>query len=102
VMNTAHYQPYYLLMCYYRHMNIADIRSSLINRRKERGLTQDQLGKAAQVSREMVSRFENDAHDVGLRRLLRLCDALGLTLTIRPGRDRPTLEELDDLFKDEE
>jgi transcriptional regulator with XRE-family HTH domain len=83
-------------------MNIAEIRTSIINRRKEHGLTQEQLGKAAKVSREMVSRFENDAHDIGLRRLLRLCEALDLELIVRPGRGRPTLEELNDLFKDEE
>jgi transcriptional regulator with XRE-family HTH domain len=82
-------------------MDITKIRSALTARRKERGLTQEQLGKAAKVSREMVSRFENDAHDIGLRRLLRLCDALDLELMVRPGRGRPTLDELDDLFKDE-
>ena len=89
-------------MCHVYHMDIAEIRTTIINRRKERGLTQEQLGKAAKVSREMVSRFENDAHDIGLRRLLRLSDALDLELMIRAGRGRPTLEELDDLFKDEE
>ena len=49
----------------------------------------------------MVVRFENGSHDIGLRRLLRLCDALDLELTLRPGKGRPVLEELGDLFKDE-
>jgi transcriptional regulator with XRE-family HTH domain len=83
-------------------MDIIEIRTAILDRRKERGLTQEQLGKTAKVSREMVSRFENDAHDVGLRRLLRICDALDLELLIRPGRGRPTLEELDELFRDEQ
>lgn len=83
-------------------MDIAAIRTSLIDRRKERGLTQEALGTRAKVSREMVSRFENDTHDIGLRRLLRLCDALELDLTVRPGHGRPTLEEVGELFKDEE
>jgi transcriptional regulator with XRE-family HTH domain len=88
-------------MCYDCHMDIVTIRTTIINRRKERGLTQEQLGALAKVSREMVSRFENDAHDIGLRRLLRLCDALELELIARPGRGRPTLEEVEHLFKDE-
>lgn len=89
-------------MCYICHMNITEIRTALLNRRKERQLTQEQIGKSAKVSREMVSRFENDAHDIGLRRLLRLCDALDLELIVRPGRGRPTLEDLGDIFKDED
>lgn len=83
-------------------MDITEIRTTIINRRKERGLTQEQLGKAAKISREMISRFENDAHDIGLRRLLRLSEALDLELMVRSGRGRPTLEELDELFKNEE
>ncbi|MFZ4535088.1 helix-turn-helix domain-containing protein [Propionivibrio sp.] len=83
-------------------MNIAQIRDVLISRRKERGATQEKVAKSAKLSREMISRLENDAHDIGLRRLLRLCDALDLELIIRPGRGRPTLEDLGELFKDDE
>jgi hypothetical protein len=50
----------------------------------------------------MILRFEKGDHDIGLRRLLRLCSALDLELTVRPGRGRPVLEELDELFKDDE
>lgn len=82
-------------------MEISVIRPLLINRRRERGLTQAELAQLAGVSREMVVRFENGSHDIGLRRLLRLCDALDLELTLRPGKGRPVLEELGDLFKDE-
>jgi HTH-type transcriptional regulator/antitoxin HipB len=82
-------------------MEISAIRLSLISRRRERGLTQAEIAQLAGVSREMVVRFENGNHDIGLRRLLRLCDALDLELTLRPGKGRPVLEELADLFKDE-
>jgi len=82
-------------------MTIEEIRQALAARRKERGLTQAALGQLASVSREMVVRFENGDHDIGLRRLLRLCAVLGLDLSARPGRGRPVAEDLDQLFKDE-
>lgn len=83
-------------------MEISEIRRAIIQRRKERGLTQEQLGKLARVSRELISRFENHAHDIGLRRLLRLSEALDLEMVLRAGRGRPTIEELDDLFRDDD
>lgn len=81
-------------------MNTQQVRSLIIARRKERGLTQQQLAEAAHLTREAVSRFENDAHDIGLRRLLRLCAALDLELFARPGHGRPVLEELDEMFRE--
>ena len=83
-------------------MDAEQIRQTLAARRRERRLTQAQLGVLAQVSREMILRFEKGDHDIGLRRLLRLCAALDLELIVRPGRGRPTLEELDELFKDDD
>lgn len=83
-------------------MNTDQIRTTIITRRKERRLTQQQLADSARVTREAVSRFENDAHDIGLRRLLRLCAALDLELLARPGHGRPVMEELDQIFKDED
>lgn len=83
-------------------MDISEITRAIIQRRKERGLTQEQLGKLARVSRELISRFENNAHDIGLRRLLRLSEALDLEMVLRAGRGRPTIEELDDLFRDDD
>lgn len=77
------------------------IRETLAERRRERGLTQAELGRLAQVSREMVVRFENGNHDIGLRRLLRLCAVLELELIVRPGSGRPVAEDLGELFKDE-
>lgn len=83
-------------------MDAEQIRQTLATRRRERRLTQAQLGVLAQVSREMILRFEKGDHDIGLRRLLRLCSALDLELIVRPGQGRPILEELDELFKDDD
>jgi HTH-type transcriptional regulator / antitoxin HipB len=83
-------------------MNTEKIRQALSDRRKERGLTQAELAALAGVSRDVVSYLENDHHDIGLRRFARLCAVLDLELIVRPGSGRPVLEDLDQLFKDEE
>ena len=77
------------------------IRQSVAERRASLKMTQAELARRAQVSREMIVRFENGDHDIGLRRLLRICDALGLELLIRPGKGRPVVEELGEIFKDD-
>lgn len=82
-------------------MEITALRLSFINRRRECRLTQANLARLAGVSREMVVRFENGSHDIGLSRLLRLCEALNLDLTLRHGKGRLVLEDLGDLLKDE-
>jgi len=83
-------------------MNGEELRTLIASRRAEIGVTQAELARLAQVSREMIVRFEKGDHDIGLRPLLRLCDALGLELSIRPGRGRPVLEELGEIFGDDE
>lgn len=82
-------------------MNTQQIRQSVAERRASLKMTQAELARRAQVSREMIVRFENGDHDIGLRRLLRICDALGLELQIRPGKGRPVVEELGEIFKDD-
>jgi HTH-type transcriptional regulator/antitoxin HipB len=79
-------------------MDTSEIRGILADRRRELGMTQAELGERAQVSREMVLRFENGGNDIGLRRLLRLSAALGLEVLVRPGGGRPVMEDLGALF----
>jgi hypothetical protein len=47
-------------------MNTIEIRDILADRR-ELGMARAEPGKCVQVSREMVSRFENGGHDIGLK-----------------------------------
>ena len=82
-------------------MNLEELRNTIIERRKARGLTQAALGKAAALSREQISRFENGTHDPGLRRVLRLCEALDMELLVRPGAGLPTADDLDRLFNED-
>ena len=82
-------------------MNIVQIQDFIIQSRKDKGLTQAELGRRAGVTREMVSRFENGLHEIGIVKLQRICMALGLELLVRPGRGRPTVDDLDALFPDD-
>lgn len=66
-------------------------------KRKELGLTQDELARAASVSRQLVNKTEAGlAPGIGLDRLLRMLEPLGLALAVvslddaedeRPRRD---------------
>jgi transcriptional regulator with XRE-family HTH domain len=83
-------------------METGQLRLVIIARRKERKLTQAQLGLLAKIRREVISRFESARQAIDLDQFVRICDALDLALVLRPGRGRPVLEELDSLFKDED
>ena len=82
-------------------MITTDIQKIVQARRKELGLTQAELARRAHLSREMIVRFENGEHDIGLRKLLRILSALDLDISVRPGVGRPVLEELDSIFKED-
>ncbi|MCY3849666.1 MAG: helix-turn-helix domain-containing protein [Acidimicrobiaceae bacterium] len=61
----------------------------LAGRRRELGLTQQQVSDTAQVSVQWLSEFENAKGDFGLARVMRLTQALGLSLAVhkRPETD---------------
>jgi transcriptional regulator with XRE-family HTH domain len=83
-------------------MNTEELRVVFIEQRKALGLTQASVAQRAQVSREMISHFENGTHDIGLRKLERICSAVDLEILFRAGKGRPVLEDLDALFNDDE
>jgi transcriptional regulator with XRE-family HTH domain len=63
--------------------------------RKAAGKTQVQLAQAVGMRQEALSRFESgSAADFSLGKLLRLLDALDLTLDLRPRTGRPNLDEV--------
>ncbi|MET3106011.1 HTH-type transcriptional regulator/antitoxin HipB [Oxalobacteraceae bacterium GrIS 1.18] len=75
---------------------------AIIERRKERGLTQAQLAELAQISRRTIIEFESGKTSISLRRLTRILYALDLTLSLKPGGSRPSESELRELFKDDD
>ncbi len=63
--------------------------------RKEKGLTQAQLANMSGISRKTLSQIETGtAPDIGIRKVARALEVLGLELTVRPTGAPPTLEEL--------
>ncbi len=63
--------------------------------RKRRKLSQEQLAKALGMSRTTIGQIENGTvQEIGVRKLIRLLEFLGLELRVRPSGVPPTLEEL--------
>jgi transcriptional regulator with XRE-family HTH domain len=63
--------------------------------RKEKGLTQAQLADMAGITRKTLSQIETGTvSDIGIRKVGRTLDVLGLELSVRPAGAPPTLEEL--------
>ena len=65
--------------------------------RKARKLTQVEVAKALGMSRTTIGQIENGTvPEIGVRKLIRVLEFLGLELRIRPAGRPPTLEELRD------
>ena len=63
--------------------------------RKSRKHTQAELGKALRMSRSTIGQIEQGTvQDIGVRKLIRLLEYLGLEIRVRPAGRPPTLEEL--------
>jgi len=63
--------------------------------RKRRNLSQEQLAKSLGMSRSTIGQIENGTvQEIGVRKLIRLLEFLGLELRVRPSGAPPTLEEL--------
>lgn len=67
--------------------SIRDIAAAVRGRRKELGLSQDQLAKRAGVSRKWISEFEAGKPTAELGLVLRVLDELGFRLELREGSD---------------
>lgn len=63
--------------------------------RKKRNISQAELAKALGMSRTTIGQIENgNVQEIGVRKLIRLLEYLGLELRVRPAGKPPTLEEL--------
>lgn len=63
--------------------------------RKDKQLTQAQLAEMGGISRKTLGQIENGTvADIGIRKVERVLELLGLELTLRPAGAPPTLEEL--------
>ena len=63
--------------------------------RKNRKITQADLARAMGMSRTTIGQIENGTvQDIGVRKLIRVLEFLGLELRVRTSGSPPTLEEL--------
>jgi HTH-type transcriptional regulator/antitoxin HipB len=76
-------------------MNMREIGLAIRDARKQRKLTQQQLGALLGMSRATISGIETGRiAEVGIRKMAALCSVLDLEITVGKRRPYPTLQEL--------
>ena len=76
-------------------MMIFNIGQEIHEARKKRKVSQAQLAKALGMSRTTIGQIENGTvQEIGVRKLIRVLEYLGLELRIRQAGSPPTLDEL--------
>jgi len=74
---------------------LSDIGHEIRAARRLRRISQQELAKSLGMSRTTISQIESGTvQEIGVRKLMRLLDYLGLELRVRPAGRPPTLEEL--------
>jgi len=76
-------------------MELDEIGQLLCKARKRRKLSQESLGQQLGMSRATISAIENGTvSEIGIRKILSICAALGLELFAQEKTQRPTLQQL--------
>ena len=74
---------------------LLEIGKQIRTARKGRKLTQAGLASALGMSRTTIGQIEKGTvQDIGIRKMIRILEYLGLELSVRPLGKPPTLEEL--------
>jgi len=72
-----------------------EIGEQIKKERKRRKISQDEIAKELGMSRSTISQIESGiVQEIGVRRLIRVLDYLGLEIRVRPAGAPPTLDEL--------
>ena len=76
-------------------MDMQEIGALMRRARKASGRSQEDLAKPLGMSRATISAIENGTvGEIGVRKLMALCVALGLSIRVSAPEKRPTLFEL--------
>lgn len=77
------------------HFMLIEIGDNIRTQRKSRKLSQGKVAKDLGMSRSTISQIESGTvPEIGVRKLMRILDYLGLELRVRPSGAPPTLDEL--------
>ena len=72
-----------------------EIGDNIRKERKLRKLSQEKMARDLAMSRATISQIESGTvQEIGVRKLMRILDYLGLELRVRPSGAPPTLDEL--------
>lgn len=83
-------------------MNIEEIGKRMRESRKARGLTLEAVALASGLSRVTLGQIEtNQISEVGVRKLMRALEVVGLELSVKPLTPMPTLDDLNEWAEDE-
>ncbi len=76
-------------------MDLPQIGQLIRETRKASGHSQEHIARSLGMSRATISAIENGTvNEIGVRKLMALCAALGLELSAAVAHGRPTLQEL--------
>lgn len=76
-------------------MDLFAIGAALKEARKGKKLSQEAVASATDVGRSTLSRLENGTiEEIGIRKVIRICEYLGVCLEVEPEGRPPTLGEL--------
>lgn len=79
----------------YKSYMLINIGKIIREERKRLKISQSQLAKSLGMSRTTIGQIENGTvPEIGVRKLIRIMEYLGLELRVRPAGKPPTLEEL--------
>lgn len=79
----------------YNAFMLFEIGKNIRQARKSRKITQAEMAKALGMSRTTIGQIENGTvQEIGVRKLIRMLEFLGLEIRVRPAGRPPTLEEL--------
>ena len=74
---------------------LIDIGKEIRTERKRRKITQRTMADALAMSRSTISQIESGTvPEIGVRKVIRILEYLGLELRVRPAGAPPTLDEL--------
>lgn len=86
----------YAVKCFiYNAYMLFDIGERIKRERKRQNVSQEKLAQKLGMSRSTISQIElGTVQEIGVRKLIRILDYLGLELRVRVAGSPPTLDEL--------